>query len=167
MTDGRFYQEIITSKRTQALFLVLTLLFLSLFAWRAVASGMGFLAVVFLCFFAFFLFYSLNYRTLIIHLTPEALKLRFGIFTWTVPLQNIESCNVDVVPLLRIGGAGIHFTSIERRYRVMFNFLEYPRLVIQLKEKRGLVRDVVFSTKHPEEIERFIQEALWGEGIAR
>lgn len=72
----------------------------------------------------------------------------------------IESCAVDNVPLKRIGGAGIHATSIQGRYRAMFNFLEYPRLAIGLKEKRGPVRDVVFSTRRPEELMDLIRQGL-------
>jgi hypothetical protein len=42
----------------------------------------------------------------------------------------------------------------------MLNFLEYPRIVIELKEKRGLVRDVAFSTERPDEILRIIEESI-------
>jgi hypothetical protein len=165
MTDKDFiFQEELSSKRTEGLFVALTVLFLLLFAWRVRTSGAGVLSAVSLFFFVFFLFYSINYRTLIIDLTPERLKLKFGVFTWTVPLENVENCALDDVPLTRIGGAGIHFTSIRRRYRVMFNFLEYPRLVLALKKKQGPVRDVVFSTRRPEEIERLIKEAVAPEG---
>jgi len=153
------FREKLSSKRTEALFVALMALFLLLYAWRIRTSGAGVLSAVFLIFCFFFLFYSINYRTLTIHLTPERLKLKFGIFSWTVPLENIEHCTPDDVPLTRIGGAGIHFTSIRGRYRVMFNFLEYPRLVLALNKKQGPVRDIVFSTRRPEEIERLIKEA--------
>ena len=161
MTHNKFvFQEELSSKRTEGLFVALMVLFLLLFAWRIRTSGAGVLSAVFLFFFVFFLFYSINYRTLRLHLTPERLKLKFGVFSWTVPLENVEDCALDDVPLLaRIGGAGIHFMFIRQRYRVIFNFLEYPRLVVALKKKQGLVRDVVFSTQNPAEIERLIIEA--------
>jgi hypothetical protein len=41
----------------------------------------------------------------------------------------------------------------------MFNFLEYPRVVVALKEKQGPVRDVAFSTRHPDQVIEFIQAA--------
>jgi hypothetical protein len=41
----------------------------------------------------------------------------------------------------------------------MLNFLEHPRVVLALRKKRGLVRDVVFSTKRPEEVLRLVREA--------
>ena len=46
----------------------------------------------FLVFSCLFLFYVVNYRTLVIQVTSETLILSFGIFTWTVPFDNIESC---------------------------------------------------------------------------
>jgi hypothetical protein len=160
MTGQRIYEERVASSMTEALFVALALLFLLLAAWRATAAGLGLLTIAFLCMFGFFLFYSLNYRTLVIRLTPRTLKLAFGIFRWTVPLDTVEECHLDDTPMWRIGGAGIHFTIIRKRYRVMFNFLEHPRVVIALKRKRGPVRDVVFSTRRPEEIRQLIRKIL-------
>jgi len=157
--DNHTFNERVYSNRTEALFLVLTLLFLVLSIWRVNAIGLDILTAIFFGLFSFFLFYSLNYRTLIIRLTPDALALRFGIFTWTISTDNVENCSLDDTSLWRIGGAGIHFSPIHGRYRAMFNFLEYPRIVIALKKKRGLVRDIAFSTQRPDEILRFIQAA--------
>jgi hypothetical protein len=102
-----------------------------------------------------------NYRTLIIHLTPQALQLRFGLFTWVVPLSTIADCRLDdLPPLLRLGGAGIHFMVVRGRYRASFNFLEYPRVVIALKRRKGPVRDISFSTQQPDEVLRYLREAI-------
>jgi hypothetical protein len=159
MIDSRTYHEKVFSNRTEAFFLVLTLLFLLLSIWHVNASGLDGLTVVPFCLFCFFLFYSLNYRVLLIQLTPDVLELKFGLFTWTVPTANIENCFLDDTSLWRIGGAGIHFSPIHGRYRAMFNFLEHPRVVIALKKKKGLVRDIAFSTRQPTEVLRIIQEA--------
>jgi hypothetical protein len=106
------------------------------------------------------LFYVLNYRTLNIRLTDKSLKLTFGIFSWTVPLDNIKACGLDEIPaLMRLGGAGIHFMSIRGRYRASFNFLEYPRVVVALKRKAGPVRDISFTTRRPDEVLRLLEEA--------
>jgi Ca2+/Na+ antiporter len=158
MNSDRTYLERVSSNRTEALFVVLAFLFFLLFAWRAKDSVFDTWSIVFFCLFAFFLFYSLNYRTLIIRLNEDHLQLKFGIFTWVIPLHNIESCFPDTNSLWRIGGAGIHFTSLGGRYRAMFNFLEHPRVVIALKVKKGLVRDIAFSTRQPDEVMRLIQK---------
>jgi len=116
------------------------------------------LGAVFLAFFVMFLFYSLSYRTLVIQLSPATLRLKFGVISWRVPLENIEGCRLDELPtLMRQGGAGIHFMLIRNRYRASLNFLEYPRVVVALKKKIGPVRDISFSTRQPEEIVRLIQ----------
>jgi hypothetical protein len=135
------------------LFLILTSIFAILMIWRLKMNGLDTVAVILIFFAIFFLFYSLNYRTLIIRLTSKAIKLTFGIFTWTVPYENVADCRLDDLPtMMRQGGAGIHFMTVDHRYRASFNFLEYPRVVIALKEKAGLVRDVSFSTRRPEEV---------------
>ena len=48
------------------------------------------------------------------------------------------------------------FTSLDGRYRAMFNFLEYPRLVVTQKEKQGPVLEVAFSTQHPDELMQLV-----------
>jgi Ca2+/Na+ antiporter len=160
-TSDLIYTERISSNRTEALFLGLMILFLLLLIWRVNIGGLDVLAIVFLCFFSIFLFYSVNYRTLIIRLASESLKLTFGIFTWRVPLDNVEECHHDEIPLLmRMGGAGIHFMFIRKRYRASFNFLEYPRVVVAFKRKVGPVRDISFSTRRPDDVLRLIQEAV-------
>lgn len=160
MMEDFTYEEKLTSNKTEVLFVVLMILFLLLFVWRVLVTGLGVLAIVFFCVFIFFLFYSLNYRTLIIQLVPETLSLKFGIFTWTVPYANIEKYYLDDTSMWRIGGAGIHFTMLRGKYRAMFNFLEYPRLVVTLKKKKGPVREIAFSTNRPEEIKGILQEVV-------
>lgn len=167
MTDGLIYHEKVSSNRTEALFLALTIIFLLLFIWRVNAGSLDVLAVVFLCLSSLFLFYSVNYRTLIIYLTSKSLMLTFGIFTWRVPLDNVAECRLDEIPLLmRLGGAGIHFMIIRQRYRASFNFLEYPRVVIAFKRKAGLVRDISFSTRRSGDVLRLIQEAMSANRVA-
>jgi len=162
MNTHLIYSEKLSSKRTELLFIALTLLFLLLFVWRVMAGGVDSLACIFCFFSVLFLFYSLNYRTLVIRLTSESLKLLFGIFTWTIPLNNVDSIlpDDDLPPLMKYGGAGIHFMFVQKRYRVSFNFLEHSRVVIALKKKAGLVTDISFSTYKPNEIIRLVQGAI-------
>jgi len=117
-----------------------------------VRGSRHYLAAVLLLLSCFFLFYAVNYRTLIIRMTPKALALRFGVFSWTVPWDTVAHWHRDDTPMWRVGGAGIHFTKIRRRYRVFFNFLGHPRLVLELSKPRGFVSDVVFSTRRPAEL---------------
>ena len=153
MKDELLYEEVLSSDRTEALFLGLMLLFALLSIRRVKTAGRDALAVVFFTLAGLFFFYVLNFRVLRIRLTDQALSLTFGIFTWTVPLENIAGCELDQVPAaMRWGGAGIHFMMVRKRYRASFNFLEYPRLVIAFKKGIGPVRDISFSTRRPEEL---------------
>ena len=168
MTDDLVYDERVSSNRTEALFLALTILFFLLLIWREYAVSLDVLAAVFFCLFILFLFYSVNYKTLVIHLNSESLKLTFGVFAWIVPLDEVDECRLDDVPMLmRMGGAGIHFMIVRKRYRASFNFLEHPRVVIAFKRKQGLVRDISFSTRQPDEMIRLIQEAVTAKRAAQ
>ncbi|MBN2045102.1 MAG: hypothetical protein JW757_08795 [Anaerolineales bacterium] len=162
------YSEKLSSKKTQLLFIALSLLFMLLTVWRVIASGVNTLAGVLFFFSAFFLFYVINFRTLLIQLSSNALRLKFGIFHWTVPLNNISAClpDDDLPWLMKYGGAGIHFMMVRNRYRASFNFLEYPRVVIHLEEKFGWVRDISFSTRNPDELIRQIQNAITSDSPA-
>jgi hypothetical protein len=160
-TNNLIYSESISSNKTEALFLVLMMLSLLLLIWRVTSDGLDILAVAFTCLFILFLFYSLNYRTLLIQLSPDTLKLTFGIFTWTIPVDNIQECSLDVLPvIMKYGGAGIHFMFIRKMYRASFNFLEFPRVVIAFKRKVGLVQDISFSTRRPDEVLLLIRQAI-------
>jgi Ca2+/Na+ antiporter len=161
MPSAPIYEERLTSSRTSALFGLLTVLFLALVIWRALFNAAGFMSVVFICLFLMFLFYSLNYRVLHIRLTPEALILRFGLFKWDVPVAGIRSCCIDETSLWRIGGAGIHFSFFKGSYRAILNFLEYPRVVLTLKQKRNPVREIAFSTTQPKRLIHLLTKTIF------
>jgi hypothetical protein len=161
MTDNLIYEERVSSDWTESLFLGLTIFFFLLLIWCISTDGPDILSAAFFFFFVFFFIYAVNYRTLIIRLTPESLKLKFGIFTWTIPLDNVGECRLDDLPMLmRYGGAGIHFMFIRKRYRASFNFLEHPRVVIGFNRKVGIVRDISFSTRRPDDVIRLLQNAV-------
>lgn len=159
MPASSIFEERLQSKRTTALFVLLAALFWSLWLRRKKTGRGGRLNALFSGLSAFFIFYVLNYHTLQLEITPQRICLRFGLFEWSEPLENIENCFVDETSLWRIGGAGIHFSLFAGRYRAMFNFLEYPRIVLGLKHKRGPVREIAFSTRHPGQVISLIEQA--------
>ena len=61
--DNLRYEERVTSKRTEVLFLAFTILFFLLLIRRVNAGSLDILAAVFFCLFGFFLFYSVNERS--------------------------------------------------------------------------------------------------------
>lgn len=146
------FHETLSSCRTEALFVGLSIIFCSFFLLRWSNVSWDGLTITFLVFFVFFLFYTINYKTLKILITPDFLQLTFGIFTWKVALADIQTCYIDEDSILRYGGAGIHFMYVNGNYRAFFNFLEYSRVVITLRKKKGPVREIAFSTKKPEQV---------------
>lgn len=123
-TNPLIYAERISSNKTEVLFLILTLIFILLLIWRVSSFSLDWVALLLSCCVVIFLFYSVNFRILLIRLTPESLKLTIGIFTWMVPVDNIQECSLDELPvIMKYGGAGIHFMSVRKRYRASFNFL--------------------------------------------
>lgn len=158
MDDSICYTETISSKQTEDLFIALTLIFGGLCTRRASKKGLDAFAFVFGGLCLAFLFYAMNYRVLTIRLTQKALQLKFGMITWTEPYENIAACSIDDISgLMRYGGAGVHFMSIQNRYRASFNFLEYSRVVVALKKKAGPVCDISFTTRNPEKVLQLIQ----------
>ena len=119
------YEERVSSRWTQVLFWGLMGFFVALFAWRVRSVRLDALAITFLLLCAFFLFYSLNYRTLVIRLTPDALRLRFGVFVYSVPPDNIEACDLDEIPVfLRYGGCR---NTLHARPEAIPGVLQLPR----------------------------------------
>lgn len=151
--EDLLYQERLTSTGTQGFFLTLTLVFFIPFMVRVQAAVCDWLTLAFAFFAGMFLFYTVNYRLLAIRVTKKELVLKFGLFTWREPRENIQTCTIDQMSAWQYyGGAGIHFMLVSGCYRASFNFLQYPRVVVSLKKKRGLVDCVSFSTEHPQEI---------------
>ena len=156
------YEERLSSVKTQALFAMLAVIFGLFGVWRINTTDLDGPAILTIVLALVFLFYVLNYRTLVIRIDKKALTLQFGIFSWTVPIKNIATCELDdnIPPFLKYGGAGIHFMTVDGRYRASFNFLEYERVVIRLKEKQGWVQDVSFSTKQSAQITKTLLKGV-------
>lgn len=161
MENDLRYHEILTSKKTLRLFLLFAVGFFMIFLWRMLSTDLDFLSILLVSLSVFFLFYMINYRRLEICITKDILLLKFGLFSWRVPLRNIAESKLDwMSKLAYFGGAGIHFMWVRGRYRASFNFLEYPRVVITYKDKIGPIQDLSFSTKNPESILKVLDETI-------
>lgn len=154
------YHERLKSNPTTALFLALTLAGLLLFLWRLTTARLDWLALVGLGLALLFLFYTLNFRTLDIRLSPTALTLSFGVFRVQVPRARIASAapDDDIPAIFRYGGAGIHFYLLGRHYRASFNFLDHPRIVLAFQRPFGPFTDLSFSTRHPDQLLYLLQQ---------
>ncbi len=155
------YEEKVQSLRTTLLFTILAIFFLVVFAWRVSLSGLKAFPLVLLFFGLFFTFYIGNYRVLRIHISDQDLILRFGLIRWREELDNINEAVLDDSPkLVRYGGAGVHFAFVSGEYRAFFNFLDYPRVVIRLRTKKGPVQALVFTTRRPQAILQLLADRI-------
>ena len=149
----QIYQEKVQSLLTSLLFTLLALVFSTLFTWRVTVVGFRAFPIVCLVLALFFFFYILNYQTLRITITEEAVLLKFGLIRWKTRLENIQTCKMDDSPnWIKYGGAGVHFALVKGDYLAFYNFLEYPRIRITFHHKQGLVQGLVFTTRQPEQV---------------
>ena len=157
----KLYTEQIKSSGTSLLFLFLSILFFTLFGWRISAVGLRFFPGLFAFLGLFFLFYVFNFRTLEIRINSTQLKLKFGLISWKISLENIRQARLDDSPaIIKYGGAGVHFAFVKGIYRAFFNFLEYPRVRVSFKVKQGLVQELVFTTRQPDQVLAFINTRI-------
>lgn len=164
MDDEILYEERLQSNKTTILFIVLSIVMAGLFLWRYSRFDLEGLAITWLVFCIFFIFYVFNYRTLIVLISQKNLTLKFGVFRWKIPVENIEDCYLDDISgFMKYGGAGIHFMTVHQRYRASFNFLEYPRVLIRFKNKIGPIKDLSFSTRNPDKVIQLLQDAVASE----
>ena len=155
------YEEKVRSRWTNALFASLTCVFFITGVWTISKDGPIALTLILMFLALTFLFYTINYVTLVIRITAKHIQLIFGVFRWSLPMDNVESCLLDDIPaFMRYGGAGIHYMMVRKRYRASYNFLEHPRVVIGLKKKAGLVQDVSFTTRHPDAVLRILESLI-------
>ena len=155
------YSEEIRSNKTDLLFVVLALIFYALGAWRVSVVGFKFLSALFVFLGLFFTLYVVNYRVLKISITDQGIQLKFGLIKWKTDYDNIQACLVDdSPPLIKYGGAGVHFAFVQGEYRAFYNFLEYSRVLIRFNKKQGLVQALVFTTRQPDRVMNIIKEHL-------
>ena len=151
------YREELTSPLTTVFFAALALLFAALASWRWRAAGSQTLTWFLVILSLYFLFYTLNFRVLIIAITPQFIRLKFGFIVWQTPLADMERVYQDQLDFFRYyGGAGLHFMVVRGRYRASFNFLEHPRVALALRRPAGPVREISFSTRQPDEIIEYV-----------
>jgi hypothetical protein len=137
------------------------MLFLVLFAWRLDSVGFRSGPAIFLSMAVFFAFYIVNYRTLVIRIDDEMILLRFGIIRWRTRLDNVAACKLDDSSLfIKYGGAGVHFAFTKGKYRAFYNFLDGYRVLISFHQKQGLVQELVFSTRKPEQVIEYLKERI-------
>jgi hypothetical protein len=140
---------------TAVIFLI-TLLMLVLYVVQLMAGPIGnnpapdwFYLVMFVL-MAVITFLIANFRVLVIRITDQTITVAYGIVKRTIPWGDIESGFRDESPAFGYGGWGARIARIEGRWRLAFNVIGAPGVVLRLR--KGRVREFMFSTKDPEQV---------------
>jgi hypothetical protein len=153
------YREQLTDWKTSLLFVFLTVFFSVLFGFRFQQVGWKAGPILLMILSLFFLFYFINYFTLDITITSQELILKFGVFRWRESQANMGLVSQEDLPFwIRYGGAGIHFALVRGKYTLFYNFLDHPRLIFNLINKRGPVQQICISTCCPDQIRKLLGE---------
>ena len=147
------HSEKVRSNKTSQLFLILAIIFFTLFGWRLSVVGFRFVPGLSAFLGLFFILYVINYRVLKITITDQTLILKFGLISWRTEIKNVKlSMSYDPPFWIKFGGAGVHFAMVDGDYKAFYNFLEYPRVLIGFHKKQGWVQSLVFTTRQPDKI---------------
>jgi hypothetical protein len=140
---------------TAVIFLI-ALLMLVLFVVQLVAGPIGnnpapdwFYLVMFVL-MAATTFLIANFRVLVIRITGQSVTVAYGLIKRTILWGDIEFGFRDESPAFSYGGWGARIARIEGRWRLAFNVIGAPGVVLRLR--KGRVREFMFSTKNPQQV---------------
>ena len=161
MTQQQIYYERILSKLNLAILglVVLWLMFSVLYPILNGSVGTDSTPTWALVFFGtIFAILMANFVRLTILITPESLTVNYGMIARYIPMENIERCYLDQTSAIKYGGFGIRIARINGKWRLVYNLVASPRVVLSLKT--GGFREFVFSTENPDEVMGLINERI-------
>ena len=161
MESNKIFEEDIYSKTTTGLLITPTLVILFLLSYQILIEPIGshlvpnwFLLLLFL----FFLGCTVNFVRLTIRITTKDIKIRYGVFRRTILWNDIDNCYFDETSIISYGGWGIRIGKVDGKWRLVYNIIGVPRVVLSLK--KGKFREFVFSTKNPDEVIEAIKQRI-------
>ena len=158
MQAPEIYEEIIPfplMKLVLGLFIALTILFLGLFVYKVLVGPVGatpapdwFYLIMFVL-FAGFTALIRNFNKQAIMITTQSITVGNGVLKRTIPWSNVSSCYLDDASAFgSYGGWGIRMAKVKGKWRLVYNVIGSPTVVLELK--KGRFREFVFSTKNPD-----------------
>ncbi|MBE0516747.1 MAG: hypothetical protein IBX41_05080 [Methanophagales archaeon] len=161
MRTNYLYAETIFSKGITAVLSIFTAGFLFVLVYQGLVGPLGDRPApnwFFLYMVLFFLAITANFSRLSIKMTPRSVVVGYGIFKRTIFWENIERCYLDAASSIRYGGWGIRIGRVKGKWRLVYNVIGGPRVVLSLK--RGWFGEFVFSTRNPEEVMRVVRHMI-------
>ena len=136
-------------------FIACTLLFLGLFVYQVLVGPVGtkpapdWVYLLMFLWFAGFTALIRNFSKLAIKITAQSINVGFGVFKRVIPWDNIMDSYLDKASAIgSYGGWGIRIAKVKGRWRLVYNVIGCPAVVLELE--RGRFREFVFSTKNPD-----------------
>jgi hypothetical protein len=105
-----------------------------------------------------FLGITINFSRLSIKITSRSVIVGYGICKRTILWENIERCYKDAASSIRYGGWGIRIGRVEGKWRLVYNVLGAPRVVLSLNS--GWFKEFVFSTQNPDEVMTIVRQRI-------
>jgi len=158
MQVAEIYEEIIPfplMKLVLGMFIACTLLFLSLLVYQVVVGPVGgnpapdWVYLLMFLWFAGLTALITNFNKLAIEITTQSITVGFGAFKRVIAWDNIKGCYLHQASTIgSYGGWGIRIGKVKGRWRLVYNVIGCPAVVLELR--RGRFREFVFSTKNPD-----------------
>ena len=161
MEGENLYEEAIVLWVFTALMGLFTAVFLFLVLYQILVGHAGDNAPpnwFFLLMALLFLGITATFSKLRIKLTPRSVVVGYGAFKRAIPWENIERCYLDEASSLSYGGFGIRIGWVKGRWRLVYNVIGGPRVVLSLK--RGWFDEFVFSTRNPDEVMQIARQRI-------
>ena len=161
MQTKNFYEEKIFLKWTAGILTTITTVFLFLLFYQILIGPIGTNPApnwFFLFMFLLFLGVMINFSRLTIRMTPRYISVGYGIIKHSILWENVEDCYLDKASTIRYGGWGIRIAKVKGKWRLVYNVVGGPRIVLSLKRCR--FKEFVFSTKNPEEVIKIAKERI-------
>ena len=163
MQADNIYEEKIFSKGITGILSAVTASFLFVLVYQILVEPIGGRPAsnwFFLLMFILFLGVTINFSRLVIRMTPRSIAVGYGIFKHTIIWENIEGCYSDEASTSRYEGWGIRLGRVKGKWRLVYNIVRSPRVVLSLRE--GRFREFVFSTKNPEQVVKVVKQHIDG-----
>jgi hypothetical protein len=105
-----------------------------------------------------FVLITLNFAWLTVRIDQRGVSIGYGIIRQHIRWEDIEDCYQDQAWAVRYGGWGIRLGWYGPNWRLVYNTLFDPRVV--LRRRSGFVKEIAFSTGNPDQVMAIVRDRL-------
>ena len=162
MQVENIYEEKVFSRGLTVVLAVATISLLFVLLYQTIVGPIGTRPApnwFFLAMFLLFLGLTVNFSNLSIRITPRYLSVGYGIFKHNISWENVGDCYLDEASTVRYGGWGIRIGRVKKKWRLVYNVIGGPRVVLSLN--KGKFNEFVFSTNNPQKVIEIVKQKSW------